>query len=639
MTNLEQTVVEQDLRNLEELVEASGNLPPEAPSLSPPEWIRKNLFSSPFNSLLTVIFGLFALWAFRAMLAFTFSPIRVWRAPATNARLMLAGVYPESQFVRIWVLLALTMGLAGLSMGIVRAGSPLSLKRISIWVMTTGTFLVACVLLTPTSWNLVNEDGSPIPNESFGTVMSRRIWPWLVLALIVLGIGLAMWFGLGEIRRRSTFVPSVGVIFGALIAAVGSLWVVPYGHYALADGVYISEPGRTVAMSTKVPFTVCLLIMLAMFVVGRALAGRVSYVPSRFALGLVWTLLPLIGIFVILRDPAFDYGYVMSVDVPLFLAFAVMGSAILWFLTGPSLGEVGRIIATGFLLLAVFNWVAAFFGWYPMLQKVRFSFLLFALVALVAHNFAGDRATRVRFITGWLGALSILHYFATVINTPRTIDLVQEQFMMGLVLTLMVAALSTLASFPLGMILALGRTSEMPIFRQLSTLYIEFVRGVPLLAILFFVANILPLFLPDGMNVAEVAVVVAGFAFFSAAYLAENVRGGLQSIRRGQFEAADALGLTTGMRTSFIILPQALRASIPQLVGQAIAGFKETSLILIIGSLDFLLIARSTIPNQTEFFGNKKEGLLVVSAVYFLGAFAMSKYSQKMERRLGVGER
>jgi general L-amino acid transport system permease protein len=187
--------------------------------------------------------------------------------------------------------------------------------------------------------------------------------------------------------------------------------------------------------------------------------------------------------------------------------------------------------------------------------------------------------------------------------------------------------------------LALGRTSTMPIFRQLSTAYIEFVRGVPLITVLFFFDNILPLFLPAGMDVSSLAAAVAAFALFSAAYLAENVRGGLQSIRRGQFEAADALGLTTSMRTSFIIIPQALRASIPQLVGQAIASFKETSLILIIGSLDLLLIARNAIPNQTEFLGIKKEGLLIVSVLYFIGAFAMSKYSQKLERRLGVGER
>ncbi len=123
------------------------------------------------------------------------------------------------------------------------------------------------------------------------------------------------------------------------------------------------------------------------------------------------------------------------------------------------------------------------------------------------------------------------------------------------------------------------------------------------------------------------------------AYMAENVRGGLQSIRRGQFEAADALGLNTGQRTGFIVLPQALRVSIPPLVGQAIGTFKETSLVAIIGSFDLLLIANRTIGSQTDFLGVKREGLLFVSAVYFVVAFSMSKYSQRLERKLGVGER
>lgn len=641
MTELQNLEIENQIREINLLVEESGNLPPEDPSLSPPEWIQKNLFSTKANGLLTIVFGIFALWAFRAMLTFIFNPVRVWRAPATNMRLLLAGIYPESQFIRIWVLTGIALGLAGLTMGIVRAGSPLSMKRLAIWFMTTGAFLVAAVLLTPTDWKQTDAEGTLLVAEGFGTVMGRRIWPWLILALIVFAIGAAIWFGLGEIRRRSTFINSVYVFFAAMIALVASLWFVPYGHYGLrsSDGVFINEPGRTVAFSTQMPVTMMLLVMIACYVVGRLLSGHVRYAPSRFLLGLSWSLLPLIGIFVILRDPTFDWDYVLKVDIPLYLAFALGGGLILWFLSTPKLGELGRIIAVVLLGVAIFQWVAAFFGWYSMLQKVRISFLLLAVVALIAHNFAGDRDTRKRFVVGWIALIGVVHYFITVINTPRTVELTQEQFIMGLLLTLMVAALTVLASFPLGMILALGRTSEMPIFRQLSTIYIEFVRGVPLLGVLFFVANILPLFLPDGMNVAEIAAVIAGFSFFSAAYLAENVRGGLQAIRRGQFEAADALGLTTVMRTSFIILPQALRASIPQLVSAAISSFKETSLILIIGSLDLLLIARTTIPNQTEFFGNKKEGLLVVSALYFLGAYAMSKYSQKLERRLGVGER
>ena len=140
------------------------------------------------------------------------------------------------------------------------------------------------------------------------------------------------------------------------------------------------------------------------------------------------------------------------------------------------------------------------------------------------------------------------------------------------------------------------------------------------------------------MEISEIAAVTIGFVLFSAAYLAENVRGGLQSVRRGQYEAADALGMTTIQRTLFIVLPQALRVSIPPLVGQAIATYKETSLLAIIGLFDLLFIARSIIPAQFDFLGSTQEQLLFASAVYWVGAYSMSRASQRLERRVGLGE-
>jgi general L-amino acid transport system permease protein len=136
------------------------------------------------------------------------------------------------------------------------------------------------------------------------------------------------------------------------------------------------------------------------------------------------------------------------------------------------------------------------------------------------------------------------------------------------------------------------------------------------------------------MGISDLAAVFAGYTVFSAAYMAENVRGGLQSVRRGQYEAADALGLSTVQRTSLIVLPQALRVSIPNLVGQAIAVFKETSLIAIVGGFDLLRIANSTIPNQPDFLGQKRPGLMFISLLYFVFAYTMSKSSQRLEVRL-----
>jgi general L-amino acid transport system permease protein len=178
----------------------------------------------------------------------------------------------------------------------------------------------------------------------------------------------------------------------------------------------------------------------------------------------------------------------------------------------------------------------------------------------------------------------------------------------------------------------------MPIFRVLATLYVEFVRGVPLITVLFFFSIMLPLFLPGGMGISELAAIFVGYSMFSAAYMAENIRGGLQSVRKGQYEAADALGLTTVQRTSFIVLPQALRVSIPNLVGQAIATFKETSLIAIVGGFDLLRVADKSISAQPEFLGQKRPALLFISLVYWTFAYSMSRASRNLEVRLGVGQ-
>ena len=234
---------------------------------------------------------------------------------------------------------------------------------------------------------------------------------------------------------------------------------------------------------------------------------------------------------------------------------------------------------------------------------------------------------------------AVFNFLATLINAPSTVETPTEALIGGFAITVIVSVFTIMFSFPLGVLLALARTSKLPIFRVLSTSYIEVIRGVPLITILIFFAVILTLFLPDGMSISLLASATLGYTLFSAAYLAENIRGGLQSIRRGQYEASDAVGLTTVQRTLFIVLPQALRVSIPPLVGQVIATFKETSLLAIIGVFDMLRIANWVIPAQTQFLGVKREGLLFVSLVYWVFAYSMSKESRRLEKKLGVGER
>jgi general L-amino acid transport system permease protein len=208
----------------------------------------------------------------------------------------------------------------------------------------------------------------------------------------------------------------------------------------------------------------------------------------------------------------------------------------------------------------------------------------------------------------------------------------------GLLVTLVISSTGIAAAFPLGILLALGRRSPMPIVRWLSIGFIEFVRGVPLITVLFMASVMLPLFLPAGWTIDKLVRALIMVALFSAAYLAEVVRGGLQAIPRGQFEAADALGLTYWHKMGLIVLPQALKIVIPGIVNTFIGLFKDTSLVLIIGIFDLLGMVQSSLANPRWLSpSTPMTGYVVAGLVFWVFCFGMSRYSQYLERRLARG--
>lgn len=208
----------------------------------------------------------------------------------------------------------------------------------------------------------------------------------------------------------------------------------------------------------------------------------------------------------------------------------------------------------------------------------------------------------------------------------------------GLMLTFLLAISGIVLSFPFGVLLALGRQSKLPAIRWVSVGYIELIRGVPLITVLFMMSIMLPFFTPPSIRPDLVVRAIAGFTLFTAAYIAENVRGGLQSIPTGQKEAAQALGLNAVLSTALIVLPQALRVTIPANVGQFITLFKDTSLVLIIPLMDLFTKATRVLENP-DWQGPDSEMLLFVAAVYWVFAYFMSNLSRRLERNLGVGER
>ena len=306
------------------------------------------------------------------------------------------------------------------------------------------------------------------------------------------------------------------------------------------------------------------------------------------------------------------------------LSGGIWGGLTLRFAVG--IGGFGIVCAFLPMGLSTLGWVTR--GW-----------ILGGVALLAALLFLGTRSTDVfpkirRWVlVGWLlsfpSTLIILRGFGenTVLTTSWG----------GLLLTLILAAVGICFCFPIGVLLALGRRSTLPAVKWVSTTYIEVVRGVPLITILFMAQVVIPIFMSDNIRLDKVLRAMLGITLFSAAYMAENVRGGLQAIPRGQYEAAQALGLNYPLTMLFIVLPQALRSVIPAIVGQFIALFKDTSLVTIVGLLDLLGIAKSVIANP-DWLGLQAEVYIFVAIIYFIFSYSMSYISQKVEEALGVGE-
>ncbi len=206
----------------------------------------------------------------------------------------------------------------------------------------------------------------------------------------------------------------------------------------------------------------------------------------------------------------------------------------------------------------------------------------------------------------------------------------------GLPLTLLLAVFGLTAAYPLGVILALGRRSKMRGVKVLCILYIELIRGVPLISLLFMSSIIFPLFLPEGVTFNKILRAQAAIILFTAAYIAEVVRGGLQAMSRGQYEAAESIGLNYYLIMRLVILPQALKIVIPPTVSILISAFKDTSLVVIIALFDLLKTTQSVLSNP-EWMGFSREAYVFVAILYFLGCFSMSNYSRKLERELSMG--
>jgi general L-amino acid transport system permease protein len=267
---------------------------------------------------------------------------------------------------------------------------------------------------------------------------------------------------------------------------------------------------------------------------------------------------------------------------------------------------------------------------------------LLLMVAIVVFSAWIGKLLGLRFskVAVWLSTAWVVVFFITLwlIRGGLGLESVPTSDWGGLKLTLLMAVVSIILCFPMGVLLALGRRSDLPVVRWLCTAYIELIRGVPLISILFMGQVMIPMFLPEGVRPDRILRAIVGLTIFSAAYLAENVRGGLQAIPRGQSEAARALGLNPFLTTALIVMPQALKISIPSIVGQFISLFQDTTLLSIVGLVELLGISRSVLANP-DFLGRYAEVYVFDGVLFWVFCYAMSVGSRKLEEILNTGHR
>jgi general L-amino acid transport system permease protein len=288
-------------------------------------------------------------------------------------------------------------------------------------------------------------------------------------------------------------------------------------------------------------------------------------------------------------------------------------------------GEYGACWA-----IVIVRWNQFMYGFYPVAEVWRVN-IVFALTPLALLPLFFDKVLFKKQLIYFTFIFPFIAYYL-LYGGPGLTEISTSKWG-GLLVTLFLGLTGIIVAFPFSILLALGRRSKMPVIKSISVIFIECIRGVPLITILFFGNIMLPLFLPDGFNVDNLLRGLVAMTFFAAAYMAEAIRGGLQAIPNGQLEAARALGLSYWQSTIQIVLPQALRISIPAIVNSAIGVIKDTSLVLIVGLFDLLGIGRAALADM-NWMKLSHEVYAFVAIIFFILCFSMSRYSLYLEKKL-----
>lgn len=606
----------QDNQNLES--------PPEIQFAGVSRWLKENLFSSLGSSILTVLSVAAVVSVFRSIIGFFISPEREWTAVTYNLQLYMVQAYPESDFIRVWITVGLLIFLLGLSWGFNSLKEKVLIKEWCDGLLKGISSFLFIVLIAPTN---VDVEGTSV--EVFNN-NTRYI-------CIALGIGLILAIYLLRKTYPKTEIIKDRISFLYISLLVGSIWIikVPTVTFTANNERVDPDPFLPLANTTTIPWTIIFGFMIFAYLIGSFLKTKGKNSISRLILS-SWVLAPLVIVSWIYRKPDFGMSNILTLDLPIAVGFSVLGILAIRTLNNEKIVPYQKYVTYGMLVLTV----VIFF--LPVLRQLKILFFITWLLVSVAPTIANSKESAKNLSIVWSVSVFILILLMRGASSDSLIVVPGSSIYGGFTLTWLIAFFGIAISFPFGVILALGRTSKLPVIRIICTAVIELVRSVPFITWLFFGSVMLTLFLPKGVEFDEVLRAIVVTAIFSSAYLAENVRGGLQSINNGQFEAADAVGLSTLQRITLIIMPQALRAVIPPIVSQVISLFKDTSLVAIVGLFDLLYIGSKVIPNQSQganFLGTIQENILFCAIFYWLFTYSFARRSMKIEKRLGLGER
>ena len=610
---------------------APAQAPP--PRRPPPQtigwrgWLRKNLFSSPLNSALTLITAVIVGWFLVSVLSWALRDAE-WTVITTNLRLLMVGQYEPRELWRPQLLALIALFLCGVSV-VLAAGAgrsvlitlviavilllviPLGAAQLPpppIRVIVTPSNPVGPLLFTGDAGQVVTVTMEPIDDNSYvsdpnrytgylentaGLENSRTVWNELKAQVAAGTLDLTSY----ELTFSASIVDANGEPLGQAASTPAeraisfSVTLPGPGWYALT----IERPDDTSAAGNAFIRIDGVTTYTTDAASNQARIATYGTPPT-----LECTTAADCRRFVAERDLRFEgsrsLGQYLSTQLAPFLSSIVV----------PVLAAMGVTVVGGL--------IGAWARRSPAARRWTVRLLIVAWLAT--------------FIGGWF----LLRGF----DDNSTLPSVPTALWGGLLLTLVLTIVAIVASFPIGVLLALGRTSSLPILSAVCTLFIEVIRGVPFITVLFFAKLIVPFFISASADVDQAIRMMIGLSIFTAAYLAEVVRGGLQIIPKGQVEASKALGLNAYQQTTEIVLPQALRAVIPAIMNQFVALFKDTSLVAVVGLFELLGIIDFIVNGQQQFRGLNREAYLFVGIIYFVISYAMSSASKWVERT-GVG--